>query len=446
MILKLLTYLSKTASQRTPTADEIKERSQYINELLQVFEGHHLKPLFFHKFGCKVINGIYFSKCIKFKEKRRILSKIMIDRKIALTRPEPPGSISLRTLLTDKELPQEERATLMSHLVEIIDKLVDKEMLDQSIVHFVLHTYCEFASDKQMESLVEDAIGAVPHLLASKPGAEAALRILGFASAKQKKVFCHDVKGKFTALAMNSVNYVVMIRLLTTVDDTKMLGSTVIDELIPDMKEIVFSKYGHKVLAWVLMPSWSRIFSPYDKMCATLPSPKSLKSADTRRAELLRKLKPPIHKVLMDAPATAAADCYAKNVLLSYLATDWDHMLLENLLGALEAEKENDDLGLLDDKLTTMTLRALLELEPEGQDPGLAVELYQRCFEARLKAIVTSRSVFALSAIVAKSPYGLVANHLRAREKEISKAIKDAEEQGLNVKAARALLDGLKGE
>ena len=84
---------------------------------------------------------------------------------------------------------------------------------------------------------------------------QALLRLLGVANAKQRKTFCRDVKGKFAALAMNSVDYVarcsgrfsvidatkvadvhqVMIRLATTVDDTVMLSKTMLAEWIKEL-------------------------------------------------------------------------------------------------------------------------------------------------------------------------------------------------------------------
>merc|ERR1719321_1095076 len=143
----------------------------------------------------------------------------------------------------------DQRENMRSHLAEVVEKVVEKELLGIDLVHLVLQAHCELASESQLKELAEKCMAGAPLLLSSKPGAEAVLHLLGVATAKQRKSFCKDLKNKFVALTTNSVDYTVMMRLLSTVDDTVMLEKSMLAELTADLGAICFDKYGHKVLA-----------------------------------------------------------------------------------------------------------------------------------------------------------------------------------------------------
>lgn len=270
------------------------------------------------------------------------------------------------------------------------------------------------------------------------------LHLLGVANAKHRKALCRDLKGKFAALAANAVDYVVMIRLASTVDDTVLLTKTMLAEWIAEIHMLCFDKYGHKVLIWILKPADKRVFSPYEIKCAGLPAPTALKAPETRRLELLRVLRPPLRKVLLEAPLKAAADENAKDVLLTYLSTDWDAELIEALLRAGESERKEKDLGLLGSSGTATTaLLALLRAEPARADPPLGIEFWRRCLKPRLVAAVTSRCSFLLLELLKRQGPAreepLAA--LREQRKEATEAVKTAEASGAVVKGARKLLE-----
>lgn len=257
------------------------------------------------------------------------------------------------------------------------------------------------------------------------------------------QALCRDLKGKFAALATNAVDYAVLIRLACTVDDTVLVSKTMLAEWTPEMETLCFDKYGRKVLAWFFRPSDPRFFSPYEIKFASLPAPTSLKAPETRRQELVRVLRPPLRKVLMDAPLKAAADENAKDVLVAYLSADWDGELIEALLKAGEKEGEEKDLGLLGNNGTaTTTLLSLLRLEPEKADPPFGIALWRRCLEPRLVAAVTSRCSFLMLEILKRTGKASpLAAKLRVRRQEVVAAVDKAESAGTVVNGARKLLD-----
>eukprot|EP00927_Polykrikos_kofoidii_P050078 TRINITY_DN44020_c0_g1_i1.p1 TRINITY_DN44020_c0_g1~~TRINITY_DN44020_c0_g1_i1.p1 ORF type:complete len:659 (-),score=134.10 TRINITY_DN44020_c0_g1_i1:288-2264(-) len=448
VVLKLLRYSARTSKERKPTVEEKKTRENNLKEFLEVFHGKSLNTVFFHKYGCRVVNGIYFSDDLGVKEKRLLLHEVAVPQVVLLLRRELVTSLTLRKLFADKSLSAQHRDAMLQHLTEAVERAVDKELLGVDIVHILFQTYCELATESQLRDLAEKCMAGAPYLLSSKPGAEAALRLLGVANAKQRKALCKDLKGKYVALATNPVDYTVMMRFASTVDDTVMIGKSMLSEWIGELSTLVFEKYGHKVLVWLLRPDDPHFFSPYERECLALPSPTSMKAAETRRQELVRTLRPPLRTALQAEPLKIAADLHAKNVLTAYLTADWDGEILESLVAAAEAEvaSNNDvEMGLLGNGTVTTTLLVLLKLEPEGTDASLAGPLWRRCFEPNLTRVAASRCAFVLLALLKRGDKVATAvrSALRKGRKQIDAAVKAIEASGVSTNGARKLLAAL---
>merc|ERR1711985_228140 len=106
---------------------------------------------------------------------------------------------------------------------------------------------------------------------------------------------------------------------------------------------------------------------------------------DQRQKELLRSISPAVRDLLMERKLSAAADQNCKDLLVAYLASNWDGELVDVLVGAAEAEAASEDLSALDDGKTTTTLITLLRMEPKGAEPALAQPLWNRAFKPQLK-------------------------------------------------------------
>lgn len=122
VVLKLLLYSSKTSTSRKPTEEERKAQLKNLREILDQFTGKNLHATFYHRFGCKVINGIYFSTAVRAADKRRILHSIAIPQAVALLRPELPSSKPLRQLLHAEDLTEQHRRDIAQHLEEAVDR------------------------------------------------------------------------------------------------------------------------------------------------------------------------------------------------------------------------------------------------------------------------------------------------------------------------------------
>jgi len=260
-------------------------------------------------------------------------------------------------------------------------------------------------------------------------------------SAKHRKVLLRDLKGKFAALAMNSVDYLVMMRLLATVDDTVLLNKTLVAEWKEDLATICFDKYGHKTLAWMLCPEDAHLFSPYECESMALPAPTAVKASNVRRHEVTSALRPALRTVFLADPLKVAADAHAKDLLSAYLSHEWDAELVQALVKACaEAAKKNDDLETLDSGVLTTTLLILLKIEPEKGSGSLAKSLWEVAFKPQLEKVVATRCAFVLMALL-KQLGDPVLSVLRSSRAQIEESVKKAKAAEKPVTGAVQLLE-----
>lgn len=445
VVLKLLAYVSRTSKERKPSDEEKKAQTQNLRDLMESFRGKNLHSIFYHRHGCKIVNAIYFSESVKTTEKRRLFHEVAVPVSVAMRRSELPGSKTLRELITATDLSADQRQAMLSHLREAVEKAVDKELLGYNIVHLMYQVYCEHASEAQLKDLAEKCMPGAPYLLSSKPGAEAMLRLLGVVSAKDRKTLLKDLKGKFPALAMNSVDYLVMMRICSTVDDTVLLGKTMLAEWAEEMEELCFDKYGHRVLAWLFCPGDKHLFSPYELQSLALPAPTSIKEPEKRRQELVRQLRPLVRKVLLAAPLKAAADVCAKDLLIASLSQDWDAEVVEALLNDSAKAADDKQMGFLNSGTAVTALLVLLKLEPADGSCPLALPLWRRVLEPHLEQAVTSRCAFVILALLKKGGEvgEAVLKTLRSKRKKVEEALKASKAKGVEVKGAQQLLDAV---
>jgi len=90
-------------------------------------------------------------------------------------------------------------------------------------------------------------------------------------------------------IATNQADCVFLCRLLSTVDDTKLL-SEILKEIVSDIKNLCSNKYGCKVIFMLLCGISKRFFTEYEFTLLNLPSITSQKQPEVRRTELVKEL------------------------------------------------------------------------------------------------------------------------------------------------------------
>ena len=273
-----------------------------------------VEQLFFNKLGCKFLNKLYLHPSIKSSLKKDLLAILLVPRSI--------------------EILGDSKEKLRAYYLETCKKCIDKELLGLELVQKIFKqaiTDFSITDDKPFcDELLSMAADGLPHLLSSRDGVVAAVALLGIASAKQKKNFIKELKGKFFEMAKNSVTCSVVIRLFDSVDDTVLIGKTILSELVGAEYERCLELILHpcgRIPFLVALGKRSAIYPPDLQLFAQAPVVSSMKDEATRMEEIRAKLVPSLKKVIDTNLTALAQNETAKDVILAFIKCGNTHMI-----------------------------------------------------------------------------------------------------------------------
>ena len=233
LVRKLLTYAKK---------DELPR-------LVGAFRGR-VPELLRHPAGCHVIDDLY---ALVPAALQAALVAEFYGPEVALFGPKTPGRADLPALLQGASAAQ--RATILGSLHAKLLPILEKGLVDALPVHVALREYLKVAAAAGL-SEVADAIAGqhLLHIVHTRPGAQAAAIVVGGATAKQRKRLARELKPHLRKVAFDDQAYLVLLAVLTLVDDTVMVGKTIVQELVPLLGELVFHKSARRVVLQLLAP------------------------------------------------------------------------------------------------------------------------------------------------------------------------------------------------
>jgi hypothetical protein len=275
---KIITYGLKT--------DEAFTTDKWLKPVMT--DRKTVEQLLFHRLGCKFLNKLYLHATIKPALKKQMMQLILVPRNI--------------------ELLGESKDKLRVHYLESIKKCVDKELLGLAVIHKLFRqAICvDFSDDhKFSEEALSMAADGLPHMLSSRDGVVVVVRLMGLMSAKHKKNFIKEMKGKFFEVAKNPVTMVVLIRLFECTDDTVLIGKSVLTELIGSDytkgKELLDDPVGRTPFMYILEGlefKTGKFYNSQDReIVKDIPLTTSVKDRDIKSTELRAKIIPSLVKI-----------------------------------------------------------------------------------------------------------------------------------------------------
>lgn len=84
---------------------------------------------------------------------------------------------------------------------------------------------------------------AIVAMMSSRPGGRAAIKCLGYGSAKDRKVMLRSVKDNAAEAACHDQGHLVLVKALDVVDDTVLLRKSILDTLQDNLADIATDKY-----------------------------------------------------------------------------------------------------------------------------------------------------------------------------------------------------------
>lgn len=171
---------------------------------------------------------------------------------------------------------QLQKGSVIRHMTSVLQPILEKGILDHSIIHRALVEYLTIADQSSAAEIIQQLSGPdLVRMIHTKDGSKLGIFCIKHGSAKERKKIIKGMKDKVGKIARDKCGALVLVSILSIVDDTKLLSKVIIRELEGILKELLSDQNGRRPLLQLLHPNSSRHFSP-DELAALGSSVPSL--------------------------------------------------------------------------------------------------------------------------------------------------------------------------
>ncbi|XP_049389497.1 pumilio homolog 24 [Solanum stenotomum] len=171
---------------------------------------------------------------------------------------------------------QLQKGSVIRHMTSVLQPIMEKGILDHSIIHRALVEYLTIADKTSAAEIIQQLSSPdLVRMIHTKDGSKIGIFCIKHGSAKERKKIIKGMKDKVGKVARDKCGALVLVSILSIVDDTKLLSKVIIRELEGILKELLSDQNGRRPLLQLLHPNSSRHFSP-DELAALGSSVPSL--------------------------------------------------------------------------------------------------------------------------------------------------------------------------
>ncbi|XP_020227663.1 pumilio homolog 24 isoform X2 [Cajanus cajan] len=235
----------------------------------------HVAPLLRHMVGSVVVEHAY--ELANAAQKQELLSELYSAE---LQLFKDLVSLKESRLLDVMSKLGLQKGSVLRHMTSVIQPILEKGIVDHSILHRVLLEYFSIADKSSVTDIIQQLSSPlIVRMIGTRDGAKIGIFCVKYGNAKERKKIIKGLKGHIDKTAYHQYGCMVLVCILSVVDDTKLITKVIIRELQTTLKELVLDKNGRRPLLQLLHPNSSRYFSPDDLASLSLSIPSlSLKS------------------------------------------------------------------------------------------------------------------------------------------------------------------------
>ncbi|KAB2625181.1 pumilio 24-like [Pyrus ussuriensis x Pyrus communis] len=179
-----------------------------------------------------------------------------------------------------------QKSSVLRHMTSMIQPILEKGIIDHSIVHRVLIEYFTIAEQFSATDVIKQLSGPLlVRVIHTKDGSKVGMLCVKHGSSKERKKIIKGMKGHVHKIALDQGGSMVLVCLVSTVDDTKLTTKVVIHELQENLKDLVLDKNGRRPLLQLLHPNCSRYLTPDDLASLSLSIPSLSNKAEHDNSE-----------------------------------------------------------------------------------------------------------------------------------------------------------------
>lgn len=175
------------------------------------------------------------------------------------------GSMKERRLVDIISKLHLQKGSVSRHMTSVVQPILEKGIVDHSIIHRLLMEYVTIADQSSAAEVIQQLSGPLlVRMIHTKDGSRIGMLCVKHGSAKERKKLVKGLKDHVSKIAHERYGNMLLVCILSCVDDTKLTSKIVISELKAVLKEIIMDKDGRRPLLQLLHPNCPRYLSPDD--------------------------------------------------------------------------------------------------------------------------------------------------------------------------------------
>ncbi|XP_015937538.1 pumilio homolog 24 [Arachis duranensis] len=235
----------------------------------------HVAPLLRHMVGSVVVEHAY--ELSNAAQKQELLSELYSTE---LQLFKDLVSLKESRLLDVISKLGLQKGSVIRHMTSVIQPILEKGIVDHSIIHRVLLEYFSVADQSSVTDIIRQLSSPLlVRMIGTKDGAKIGILCAKYGNAKERKKIIKGLKGHIAKTAYHQYGCLVLVCIFSVVDDTNLVTKVIIRELQPTLRELILDKNGRRPILQLLHPNCSRYFSP-DELASLSSSIPSLSQKD----------------------------------------------------------------------------------------------------------------------------------------------------------------------
>ncbi|CAI9776211.1 unnamed protein product [Fraxinus pennsylvanica] len=170
---------------------------------------------------------------------------------------------------------QLQKSSVLRHMSSVLQPILEKGILDHSIVHRALMEYLTVADGSSAADVIQHLSGSgLVRVIHTKDGSRLGSLCVKHGNAKERKKIIKGMKGHIDKIAHDRYGSMVLVCILSIVDDTKLISKIILKELQGNLKELILDQNARRPFLQLLHPNYPRYLSPDDltSMSLSIPS------------------------------------------------------------------------------------------------------------------------------------------------------------------------------
>ncbi|KAL4273604.1 hypothetical protein GQ457_13G014500 [Hibiscus cannabinus] len=198
-----------------------------------------------------------------------------------------------------------QKSSVIRHMSSVIQPILEKGIVDHSMIHRVLVEYLSIADQSSAADIVQQLSGPLlVRMIHTQDGSKIGMLCIRHGSAKERKKIIKGMKGHISKIMHDQCGCMVLVGIVSMVDDTKLITKFIIRELQATLKELALDKSGRRLLLQLLHPNCSRYLNSNGLAFLNLsvPSLSAKNDSEVRSEKLSREKKTSMEAAKSDIP------------------------------------------------------------------------------------------------------------------------------------------------